>query len=186
MKRRLLAALLDYCIVLGWLGALAALFVPLYSAGFKLSNDHADVIALAASVVPVWLYLTITESRASGATWGKRRTGLRVLAPLGRRPHPARIAVRNAVKLLPWELAHLGVAALLSSGRTATLVSPASAWLPISATYAMVGLTVALTVLRDDHAALHDLIAGTRVVPAEPTTPRPRWRNGTAATSPNR
>jgi hypothetical protein len=63
------AALLDYCVVLGWLVAVAALFVPLYFAGFKLWNDHADVIAFAASVVPVWLYLTTTESRVAGATW---------------------------------------------------------------------------------------------------------------------
>lgn len=167
MKRRLLAALLDYFVVLSWLVALAAIFVPLYVAGFRVWVDHADVIAFAASVVPVWLYLTTTESRAAGATWGKRWAGLRVVGPFGRRAHPARIAVRNAVKLVPWQLAHLGVVALLSSRDTATLVSPAIAWLPISATYALVGLSVALMFLRDDHAALHDLIAGTRVVPAE-------------------
>jgi uncharacterized RDD family membrane protein YckC len=171
VKRRLLAALLDYFVILGWLVALAAVFVPLYVAGFRLWVDHADAIAFAASVLPVWLYMTTTESRAAGATWGKRWAGLRILGPLARRAHPARVAVRNAVKLAPWQLAHLGVVALLSSRDTATLVSPAMAWLPISATYALVGLSVALMFRRDDHAALHDLIAGTRVVPV-PRVPR--------------
>lgn len=102
MKSRLLAALLDYCVMLGWLVALAALFVPLYLSGHELWNVHADVVAFAASVFPVWLYLTVTESRTSGATWGKRRAGLRVVGPLGSRARAARIATRNAVKLLPW------------------------------------------------------------------------------------
>ncbi|MEU5940163.1 RDD family protein [Micromonospora sp. NPDC047548] len=168
MKRRLLAALLDYCVMLSWLAVLAALFVPLYLAGFAVWDDHPDLVAFVASVVPVWLYLTATESSAAGATWGKRRAGLRVLGPQGKRAHPARIAARNAVKLMPWQLAHLGVVALLSSPGAATMVSPANAWLPISATYAMVALTVTLMFVRDDHTALHDLIAGTRILATEP------------------
>jgi uncharacterized RDD family membrane protein YckC len=165
VKGRLLAALLDYGLMLGWLVALAALFVPLHFAGYELWNGHADAVAFAASVFPVWLYLTVTESRSSGATWGKRRAGLRVVGPRKRRARPARIAVRNAVKLLPWQLAHLGVVALLAGRDAATLVSPGAAWIPISATYALAGLSIALMVSRDDHAALHDLVGGTRVVP---------------------
>jgi|SRR6185437_1739847 len=163
MKRRLLAALLDYCVVLGWLAILAAIAVPLSLAGLTPWDHHQDLIAFLASVLPVWLYLTVTEAGAAGATWGKRRTGLRVVGPRGQRAHPARIAVRNAVKLVPWQLAHLGVAALASKPDSGTLVGPDSAWLPISATYTLLGLTLALTFIRSDHAALHDLIAGTRV-----------------------
>ena len=81
MKGRLVAALLDYCVMLGWLAGLTALFVPLHFAGYALWSGHADAVAFAASVFPVWLYLTVTESRPSGATWGKRRTGLRVVGP---------------------------------------------------------------------------------------------------------
>ena len=69
------------------------------------------------------------------------------------------------MKLLPWQFAHLGVVALLAGRGASTLVSPAAAWIPISATYALAGASVALLFVRDDHAALHDLIAGTRVVP---------------------
>ncbi|GAA4215054.1 RDD family protein [Actinocatenispora rupis] len=167
MKRRLLAALLDYCVMLGWLAVLAAVFVPLSLAGVRLWGGRADLVAFAASVLPVWLYLTVTESRA-GATWGKRRAGLHVVGPGGRRAGAARIAVRNAVKLAPWQLAHLGVVPLLTNGGADTLVSPALAWLPLSATYALVGLTVVVTLVRRDRAALHDLVTGTRVVPSRP------------------
>jgi uncharacterized RDD family membrane protein YckC len=180
MKRRLLAALLDYCVVLGWLVVLVAIFVPLSLANLTPWDHHPDLIAFLASVVPVWLYLTVTESGAAGATWGKRRAGLRVLGPRGRRAHPVRVAVRNAVKLVPWQLAHLGVVALSSKPDSGTLVRPDIGWLPISATYALLGLTLALTFVRSDHAALHDLIAGTRVRAAE-TAPG-AGREGSAVT----
>ena len=169
MKRRLFAALLDYCVVLGWLVVLAAIVVPLSLAGLVQWGHHRDLVAFLASVLPVWLYLTVTESSAAGATWGKRRAGLRVVGPRGRRAGPVRVAVRNAVKLVPWQLAHLGVLALLSKPDTGVLVDPGSAWLLICATYAVLGLTLALMFVRSDHAALHDLIAGSRVRPAETT-----------------
>lgn len=165
MKRRLLASLLDYCVVLGWLAVLAAVFVPLYLNGFSIAQGQVDLVAFGASVLPVWLYLTVTEARPAHATWGKRRVGLRVAALDGGSPSRGRTAIRNTTKLLPWQLAHLGVAPLLAAEGAATLVSPEAAWLPITASYALVGVTVAMAFFRKDHAALHDVIAGTRVIP---------------------
>lgn len=166
MKRRLVASLFDYCVMLGWLAVLAAVFIPLHRAGFKPWAGHTDVVAFAASVLPVWLYLTLTEAGSAHATWGKRRIGL-VVQEHGPGPaFPARIAVRNAVKLLPWELAHLGIAPLLAPASATTLVSPALAWIPITAAYVLVGVTIACAFIRRDHAALHDLVADTRVTAA--------------------
>jgi uncharacterized RDD family membrane protein YckC len=165
VRRRLFAALIDYCVVVGWLAVVAAVFVPLYLAGVRPWGDHVDLVAFTASVFPVWLYLTVTEAGRAHATWGKRRAGLRVTGPAGAPVGPARAAVRNAVKLLPWELAHLGVASLLAGGEAATLVSPAAAWLPLTASYVLVGITLAMMLVRRDRAALHDLAAGTRVAP---------------------
>ena len=114
-------------------------------------------------MVPVWLYLTVTEAGAAHATWGKRRFDLAVRARNGRAAGPARVAVRNAVKLLPWACAHLGIAPLWAGPGAGTLVGPALAWAPIGAAYLLVGATVASVLVRRDRAALHDLVAGTRV-----------------------
>ncbi|HEX5543060.1 MAG TPA: RDD family protein [Micromonospora sp.] len=163
MRRRLLALFLDYCVVLGWFGVLAAVFVPLHLAGFKLWSAHVDLVAFVGSVLPVWLYLILTESGAARATWGKRRAGLQVLGVGRERPHRVRIGVRNAVKLLPWQFAHFGVAPLLAGDGSETLVSPSAAWSPITAAYALLGLALAAVLIRADRAAPHDLVAGTRV-----------------------
>src|SRR5690242_16521314 len=137
MKRRLLAALLDYCVVLAWLVVLAAIVVPLFLAGLTPWEHHRDLAAFLASVLPVWLYLTVTESSAAGATWGKRRAGLRVVGPRGRRARPVRIAIRNAVKLAPWQLGHLGVIALSSKPGDGALLGPDGGWLATGATYTL-------------------------------------------------
>lgn len=163
MKRRLHALFLDYCVILGWLCALAAVAFSLHLGGVNLWGGPVDLVVFAASVLPVWLYLTITEAGAAHATWGKRRVGLRVLGLGAGFAYPVRVAVRNAAKLLPWQLAHLGVTPLLTGNDTGSLVSSAAAWLPITAAYALVGLTLVVMLIRDDRAALHDLIAGTRV-----------------------
>ena len=176
MKRRLIASLLDYCVVLAWLAALAAVFVPLHLAGFDPWGDRVDLVSFVASVLPVWLYLTVTEAGARHATWGKRRARLVVRAAgsiaawdtaAGGSAGAGRIAARNAVKLLPWALAHLGVAPLIAGDGAGALVDPDLAWVPITAAYVLVGLTLALVFIRRDRAALHDLIAGTRVAPAD-------------------
>ncbi|GIH17980.1 RDD family protein [Rugosimonospora africana] len=163
LRPRLLAALLDYCVVLGWLAVLAAVFVPLYAADLVPWRGHVDLVSFAGSVVPVWLYLTVTEAGAAHATWGKRRLRLVVQARNGGAAGPARIAARNAVKLLPWACAHLGIAPLWAGSGAGTVVSPALAWVPITAAYLIAGATVASVLVCKDRAALHDLVAGTRV-----------------------
>lgn len=168
LRPRLLATLLDYCVVLGWLAVLAAVFVPLYAADLVPWRGHVDLVSFAGSVVPVWLYLTVTEAGARRATWGKRRAGLVVRAPGGGTVGPARVALRNAVKLLPWACAHLGIAPLWAGSGAGTVVSPALAWVPITAAYLVVGATVVSVLVRRDRAALHDLVAGTRVGQAAP------------------
>lgn len=162
MKRRCAALALDYGVVLVGLVVIAAIAVPLYAADLLPWRGHTDAVSFAVTVVPAWAYLTVAEAGALHATWGKRRMGLRV------QPGSAgRIAVRNAVKVAPWALAHLGVAALWVGADGHTLVAPRYAWLSIIAAYALVIVTVALAWSRADRATLHDLIAGTRVSGAE-------------------
>ncbi|MFE0146774.1 RDD family protein [Nonomuraea sp. NPDC059007] len=78
----------------------------------------------------------------------------------GGRPGPGRVLARNAVKLLPWQLAHMAVIRTVhTSGETGVAVLAA-----LVVCYAMVLLTLVLLLARRDRAGLHDLAAGTRVV----------------------
>ncbi len=151
---------------LGYLG-IAAVEVPLGLAvrGTTLAASRA-FLAVASSVPPVGAALVAAraESRTSGATWGKRREGLKVETGSGV-PGFGRALARNTTKIaVPWMLGHL-VAFGAAQGGFARR-SPVTLAAAV-ATYALVGSTVALGVLGHGRA-LHDLAAGTHVVAVSP------------------
>jgi len=160
------ASLLDLLAIVGWIALLSAaaavlrLWVP--GGVYPTAPLAVDAAAFAATVLPTWIYLTVCESGPGQATWGKRRAGLRVVSQRGRETAgSARIAGRNAVKVLPWQLAHIAVARLiLGVGAPVVIAVPYI----LSLTIPCVSIVMAW---RDDqHRALHDRVAGTRVVRA--------------------
>lgn len=110
--RRLAALGLDYLVILGWMAVLAAGSLVIRVAVGPpdvlgaLGPIGAQVVFFALLTLPVGLYLFLSESGPAQATWGKRRMGLIVTSDDGARPNHGQVAVRTAVKLLPWELAH--------------------------------------------------------------------------------
>ncbi len=117
-----------------------------------------DAVAFVITVLPTWLYLTLTEAGGRHATFGKRAARMWVLTAQGSEPAPGRIALRNAVKLTPWQLAHLAVARFIVEEQ---LVAAAGCYV---ASLALVVLTVAMAVRDPWRRGLHDRVAGTRVV----------------------
>ncbi|MFI7124761.1 RDD family protein [Nonomuraea sp. NPDC050153] len=162
LRPRLVAAGWDYLVIVVWLALLAVVFVPLYLAGVRpfdgLGTVSIDLLITVLSVLPAGAYLTIGEAGRHQATWGKRRAGLVVATTRGKRPGAVRIVVRNAVKLLPWQCAHMAVSRL-AGGREVITAMPL-----LIAAYALAGVSIALLLVRRDRAALHDVVAATRVV----------------------
>lgn len=152
-------------VIVGWLAVLTAAgfaIRPLLPAQAEpLPPALTDVVAFTLSVLPVGVYLSVTEGGARHATWGKRWTRLRVVTAAGGPPGLGRAVIRNAVKLLPWELAHLAV------GR---LILGVDQPMTIGITYALSVLITIVSIVmvaRDPlRRALHDRAAGTRVVQA--------------------
>lgn len=125
---------------------------------------RGQLVGFVSLTLPVWLGASVLESRGRAGSPGKRLVGLRVVGPGGAEPGLARAGLRNAIKLLPWEIAHTGVhhamalpddAASLPPGITALLVAPQVAAVACAA-------MAALGARRPPH----DRIAGTRVVDA--------------------
>jgi uncharacterized RDD family membrane protein YckC len=107
---RLIAWLIDWMCILGWVAATAAVGVPLYLAGVTdgLGTGVLNVIATIVIVVPVTFALAKMESGPRGATIGKRVRGLIVRDAAG---GPAasfgQSLIRNVFKVaLPWTLGH--------------------------------------------------------------------------------
>ncbi len=122
---------------------------------------QTEIYTLVTVSIPVWLYFILSERSASGATIGKRLLKLSVRTlPTTEQISGRQALLRNAVKLLPWEIAHLAnnlpVPMMYADEPAFRLGFVASGVL-------MGGLMVSVVVHRQ-RRGLHDLAAGTCVV----------------------
>lgn len=130
--------------------------------------------------LPVWCYFAFSESSSWRATIGKRLLGLRVTDVAGKRIGIGRSVLRTAVKLLPWDLAHLTIA--LPAPLFIDPNSGALDWtrgefrLGFILVYALIGVTVVTMVRTSRRQALHDLAASTVVLH------RPKRERGSGTT----
>ena len=161
---RIKASLVDYLVIVAWLLVLTALgwvIVPrLPPAAGPQGPYLTDLIVFAMTVFPVWLYLTLTEASRAAATVGKRVAGLRVVMSDAGRAGGARVAARNAVKLVPWQLAHVAVARFMLGVQFEAGLVCYGASLVLAVT------TIVIAIRDPRRRGLHDLVAGTRVVAA--------------------
>jgi len=119
------------------------------------------LVAVLSSVPPVGatVWAAIKESGAGSATWGKRAEGLWVVSANGE-PGIGQMLARNAVKILaPWTLGHIVGFGAASGGFEEKPGTMAALGLLIPLT-----TSTALLAAAGSGAALHDRVAGTRVV----------------------
>jgi uncharacterized RDD family membrane protein YckC len=169
--RRVAALLIDYALILGWMAVVAAgsAIVALVTGGYAnwlaWGTGAAQLLGFAVLVLPVGVYLFLSESSARQATLGKRALGMRVVGLRGGRPGRLRVLVRTVVKLLPWEVAHFFVWHTVDvASRGGDVVFPP--WLTAGLIVAdLLPVAYVLVVaLHPQRRGPHDLAAGTRVV----------------------
>lgn len=183
---RVLALLLDYAIILGWMAVLAITTLMLYAITgeffnwLTLGTAGAQVLGFLLLVLPVGIYLFVSEASSHQATVGKRVLHLEVVeASTGGRPSRSRILVRTIVKLLPWEIAHFAVWNIV--GLVAVEDFDFPVWLLVIVVIADVLpiAYIAMVAAQKERRGPHDLIAGTRVVRSNPL---PRQKTSTLPT----
>jgi uncharacterized RDD family membrane protein YckC len=168
MRRRLAAVALDYLPIAGYLlavtliGTLLRLVSPGSLEAVFGSPVSGQLTGFVLVTLPVTLYFVVGEASPRGATWGKRRLGLRVVTSAGERLTPGRSFVRTATKFLPWELSHAAVLRFI----LAADAPPASATVLLATVWVLVGLTLVLAFVDPRHRALHDRLASTTVIAA--------------------
>lgn len=107
--RRIAAYLIDYGVILIWIGLLFAAastgLLGFHSPDSWTTGDRwiAQGQGFLAMTLPVYLYFTLLEAFGAKATLGKCALRLQVQGSL------PRIALRNMLKFLPWELAHFAI-----------------------------------------------------------------------------
>lgn len=120
--RRLLAFLIDWLGMLGWIAVTAAIGVPLYLAGVIRAVDPLtlNLVAALVVIVPIVVAAAAFEGGRRGATPGKRALHLEVRHGV-RVPGLPRALGRNALKIgVPWAIGHAAVVALATTGSSGT------------------------------------------------------------------
>ncbi|AXH94893.1 RDD family protein [Ornithinimicrobium avium] len=153
----------DWFVVAAWLGLLALVGLltrPLLTGDAPAAPSGrqllvADLLITLATVVPFVVYLSVTESSRRRATLGKRWAGLVVVDASGGRAGTGQVWLRNIVKALPWEIAHLGVTRAIFEVQTAAAITLTVLSLVLAAACAAPALI--------GGRGLHDRMAGTRV-----------------------
>lgn len=105
--RRMVAGLIDNALIIGWACLIAAVSLSL-GGGTMSVKWLGYLLALSTLTLPVVVVFALFEATGRHATPGKRLLGLEV-AGIGAAPGFARLLMRNVLKFLPWELAHIGI-----------------------------------------------------------------------------
>lgn len=161
LGRRIAAYLLDILILFGVLAPVGQLVLWLLGAALPRTGPEIARMILWNFSLPAWLYFILGDRSASGASPGKRLLKIQVRDIQGQRLSTMRALARTAVKLLPWELAHVAAFALstdLSQFRPVQIAGVAAANL---LTVVYLGVAVATKGRR----SVHDYVAGALVRP---------------------
>lgn len=142
-------------------------FVPLRQSwgvdeSWFYSGLNTQMYTLLTASLPFWLYFIFTQSSHNQATLGMRVLQIRIISVSGaEKMTRSQALARTAILLLPWEVAHL----------TNNLPQPIwySANPDFRIGFAIVPLLITIylgvAMKRTDRRSVHDLVAGTMVVP---------------------
>ena len=170
---RLLAYVLDCVILFVGLIGLQALLVPInpivamQRGGEVFSAVQLQLWVFATATVPFVLYFGLTVSSRRQATLGMRVFGLRVETEKGGRAGVGQGLLRSAVLLLPFEINHTLMFHFAQSGSD----PPLAFWLGTGFVWLLILLYVISVVISPRGQSIHDRVARTVVVQAEPRTP---------------
>ncbi|MBM6614565.1 RDD family protein [Desemzia sp. RIT804] len=125
----------------------------------KFTIFQSQMIATFETVLPVMFIFSILDYKKPFGTFGKRKAGLKVLY---KTPSFTRSLIRNVVKFLPWQIAHIGI--------IDGVYTDFSSWTSIF--FSNFGMLLALIMLamglfRKDKRHIGDLLAGTQIVQLE-------------------
>ena len=161
---RLKAFFIDYLLILAYLAVLAVLSLYLFppvQEWFSGSLVVAQLVGFIIVTLPVSLYFIISDSTLFGQSFGKKRTGIRVVDKDGITPSIARLTIRTLLKFLPWELSHYLVYRLVAVGDGDVPLSYTVIGVVI---YVLIFAYILTAVFTKKKQSLYDLIVKTEVV----------------------
>lgn len=162
-KQRFKEIGIDYLVILAYLAVLAVVNVGIYFLIFRgipaFTPMQSHMLSFFTSVLPIVLWFSYLDWKKPHGTFGKRFARLHVSYT---DVSYWRSLVRNIVKFLPWQMAHIGVIEGVYTEYT-------SIWSHVFS-YAgilLLAILIGMIFLRKDKRHFGDMLAGTQVVPSE-------------------
>lgn len=153
--------MIDYIVILFYLILLLIANLTFYLLVLgrvpELTVFQGQLIATFESVLPIVLIFSLLDYKKPYGTYGKRKFKLKVKY---KTPSFYRSLVRNGIKFLPWQLAHIGI---IDGIYTEFTTWPSIVFTNLGILLAIILLGMGL--FRKDKRHLGDLLAGTQVVP---------------------
>jgi uncharacterized RDD family membrane protein YckC len=161
LTKRFLALWLDYLLILGYMAVLFAVNLLIYLVflgGIPAYDELGMNLISLTLIVPVILYSILAESGRRHATFGKAKAKLTVVSSAAGPIRLWQIILRNLVKFLPWQLAHI---AIFHSMALQWEFSPL--WTGVMVCVELLPFLWVGLLFRKDRRGIHDLLAKTRV-----------------------
>ena len=162
LKKRFLALLIDFSTIIGYAVILFGINMFIYFVILdgipNFSELGMNLISLIL-IVPVVVYSVIMESGKKHGTLGKRKMKIRVASVNSQAVRIYQIILRNIIKFLPWQLAHM---VIFHGFAVNWQLTPF--WMGLLILTDILPLIWIAFLFRKDHRGIHDLIANTVVV----------------------
>lgn len=157
--RRVLAFCIDYAIIIAYallLFLVSTLLTTYFSIDLNMGAPVKNqLLAFFLLTLPVFLYFYLSEIGARRATFGKRALRIKVSSN-------GNIFLRNLLKFLPWEVAHIGVHQVVFYDQQ-QLETPIWVWILLILPQIIVLIYLMSTFLSKGKKSVYDQIAKTRI-----------------------
>ena len=156
---RILAIGLDYLIIITYGAVLFGITTTIGVA--SISPFEGQIVGFISLTLPVFLYFYLMEKGRLAATLGKRVMNISVQTNTGN--NSQRVLLRNILKFIPWEIAHLGVHWIIYYSGI-DRAPPVWVWVALILPQVIVVGYILSIILYRGESSLYDKIANTRIV----------------------
>jgi uncharacterized RDD family membrane protein YckC len=143
-------------------------FLALFKEIPYIEASRAHWISFITLVLPVFLYFFISEKGKFHASVGKRMNKISVVSTTDSYLSSWQVFLRNTIKLLPWELGHLGIFLGVKANWQFGFYS--LPMLLFTLAYLLPLIYIIFMVVDKKHRCLHDLLTNTRVIISQERT----------------
>lgn len=165
LKKRILAFLIDYLLILVYilvlLGAALLIYRLLGTGPGRIPPLKGQLTGFFSLTLPVVLYFYFMEKSKHRGTIGKIKAG--IFINVKGRHHGKKLLIRNFLKFIPWEIAHTGVHYVTHYSQKG---EDTPTWVMVTLILPMVIAGIYLYSILRSHGkeSLYDRVAGTSMV----------------------